>query len=165
MRRHLVDVIILGVLASGAAAYLAMSEPQWRDTVIRAYVFVIGALVMLVLVTAAGDAFPRKRRSPFERALADPPRPAAKVPDLERVEREVTLAIGSAHDLHTRLLPHLREIAQLRLARSGRRLDEHTAGEWWELLRPDREPPEDKFASGIKLEDLRRCLDDLARIR
>ena len=35
------------------------------------------------------------------------------------MEREVTLASASAYDLHFRLLPHLREIAQARLEAGG----------------------------------------------
>ena len=164
MRRHLLDVVLLGVLASGVAAYMAVTEPQWRDIVIRSYVFVVGALLMLVFVSAAGDVLPRRRRSAFARALAGADRPPTKVSDLERVEREVTLAVGSAHDLHTRLLPHLREIADARLERAGRRASPETLGRWWELLRPDREPPAERFAPGIKLEDLRSCVADLEKI-
>lgn len=164
MRRHLLDIGVLLFVVTIAVAYLLVSEPHWRSAILRSYAFAVGALAMAVLVSAAGDALPRNRRSDFELALTRDKQPPAKVSDLERVQREVTLAVSSAHDLHTRLAPHLREIAEARLERTGRRLDESTAGEWWWLLRPDREPPADKFASGIKLADLRRCLRDLARI-
>lgn len=164
MKKHLVDLIVLGTFATIAVVYLAVTEPGWRSIVIRAYVFVIGALAMLVLVSAAGDALPRRRRSDFDLALAAAQRPPAKVSELERANREVTLALGSAHDLHVRLIPHLREIAQARLERAGRSPSPETLGRWWDLLRPDREPPADRFAPGIKLADLRDCLHDLARI-
>ena len=49
---------------------------------------------------------------------------------------------ASAYDLHFRLLPHLREIAQARLERAGRTPGPDTLGRWWELLRPDRPAPE-----------------------
>jgi uncharacterized membrane protein len=165
MRRHLLDLIVVGSIATIAAVYLVVTEPGWRSIVIRAYVFVLGAIIMVILVSAAGDALPRRRRSDFELALASGQRKPEKVSDLERVQREVTLSLGSAHDLHYKLIPHLREIAQARLERSGRTLAPDTIGRWWELLRPDREPPEDRFASGIKLAELRECLDDLERIR
>ena len=164
MRRHLLDIVVIGTVASMAAAYFAFTEPSWRSVVIRAYVFVIGALLMLALVSAASDALPKRRRSDFDLALARAQSPPAKVSDLERVQREVTLAVGSAHDLHTKLVPHLREIADARLERVGRRSSPETLGRWWDLLRPDREPPEDRFAPGIKLADLRECLADLERI-
>jgi uncharacterized membrane protein len=164
VRRHLLDLIVLGVIASGVATYLALTEPGWRSVVIRIYIFVIGALAMVVLVSAAGDALPKRRRSEFAIALAAADRPPAKVNELERAQREVTLALGSAHDLHYKLIPHLREIAQARLERAGRKPSPETLGRWWELLRPDREPPVDRFESGIKLTDLRECLHDLERI-
>jgi len=164
MRRHLLDLVLLGLVASGVAAYLAGTEPQWRSVVIRSYVFVIGALLMFVLIAAAGDALPKRRRSELDLALSATNRRPQKVSDLERVQREVTLAIGSAHDLHFRLVPHLREIAEARLERAGRRPSPETLGRWWELLRPDREPPVDRFHSGIALADLRDCIRDLERI-
>jgi uncharacterized membrane protein len=165
MRRHLLDVILLGVLASGVAAYLAFTEPQWRGIVIRGFVFTIGTLLMIVLLAAAGDALPRRQRSDFDRALSATAPGPQKLTDLERVQREVTLAVGSAHDLHFRLVPHLREIANARLERGGHAASPETLGRWWELLRPDREPPEDRFAPGIRLDDLRACLHDLERIQ
>ena len=165
MRRHLLDLIVIGSIATISVVYLVVAEPQWRSIVIRSYVFVMGALAMVILVSAAGDALPRRRRSDFDLALAAAQRPPAKVNELERAQREVTLAVSSAHDLHHKLIPHLREIAQARLERTGRRPSEETLGRWWELLRPDREPPTDRFASGIKLADLRECLHDLERIK
>ena len=61
----------------------------------------------------------------------------------------MTLSIGNAYDLHTRLLPHLREIATARLERRGQRPGPDTLGRWWELLRPDRPEPAERFAPGI----------------
>ena len=81
----------------------------------------------------------------------------------ERV-REVTLATASAYDLHYRLLPHLREIAQCRLERAGKSPGPETLGRWWELLREDRPEPEDRFAPGIKQSELRALVADLERI-
>jgi len=80
------------------------------------------------------------------------------------MQREVTLASSSAHDLHFRLLPDLREIATARLERRGLALAPEHLGRWWELLRPDRAPPEDRFAKGISAADLRALIDDLERI-
>ena len=39
-----------------------------------------------------------------------------------------------------------------------------TLGRWWELLRPDREPPADRFAPGISRAELRALVDDLERM-
>jgi hypothetical protein len=86
------------------------------------------------------------------------------VPQLAKVEREVTLSIGNAHDLHTRLLPHLREIAEARLERAGRTVGPDTLGQWWELLRPDRPEPADRFSAGIPERELRTLVTDLERL-
>ena len=76
----------------------------------------------------------------------------------------MTLATASAYDLHFRLLPHLREIAQARLERAGRSPGPDTLGRWWDLLRADRPPPEDRFAKGISQAELRALVSDLARM-
>jgi hypothetical protein len=86
------------------------------------------------------------------------------VTELERMEREVTLAVGSAYDLHRRLLPQLRDIAEARLERSGKRFGPDTLGRWWDLLRPDRPPPVERFARGIREDDLRALVSDLERM-
>jgi uncharacterized membrane protein len=164
VRRHLLDLAVLFIGGSLVAGYLAVSQPGLRTVILHGYVFVVGGLVMLGVIAAAGDAVPRRRRSDFERALteSEPERPP--VADLERMERHVTLAAASAYDLHVRLLPHLREIAQCRLERSGRTSSPETLGPWWELLRPDRPEPADRFAPGISQSELRALVADLERM-
>src|SRR5215210_8881931 len=164
VRKHAVDLVVLFVLASVIAAYVALSQPGVREVVIHGYVLVVGALLMLALVTSTNDALPRRGRSDLERALGERGTPDRRLPDLERAEREVTLATASAYDLHYRLLPHLRAVASARLERRGLRLSPEHAGRWWDLLRPDREPPEEHFGGGISVRDLRALVDDLERI-
>jgi uncharacterized membrane protein len=164
MRRHLLDLAILFVFCSLLCGYVAVAQPSIRNVTLHAYVFVLGALLMLGIVAAAGDAVPRRRRSELDQALAEAtqrPRPLAEI---EKLEREVTLAAASAYDLHVRLLPQLREIAQCRLERSGRTPGPDTLGRWWELLRPDRPEPDDRFASGISQSELRALVADLERM-
>ena len=164
MRRHLLDLIVLLVIASAVTGYLLLTEPGWRSAVLRVYVFVVGGLAMLALVAAAGDAVPRRRRSELELALREHETRERPLPELERLQREVTLACAAAFDFHHRLLPQLREIAQARLERTGRTPGPETLGRWWDLLRPDREAPADRFGAGIKLDDLRDLVRDLERI-
>jgi hypothetical protein len=164
MRRHLLDVIVLFALSSGACAYVSLAVPGDRDLAIHVYLLFLGALLMLVVVSGVGAALPRSRRSELTRALDERPAPPAGVPQLAKMEREVTLAIGSAYDLHARLLPHLREIAAARLERSGRQPGPETLGRWWELLRPDRPEPQERFAPGIREADLRALVADLERL-
>ena len=164
MRRHLFDLVALLVIATIVAGYLLLTEPSWRSPVLRVYVFVVGALAMLALVAAAGDAFPRRRRSQLDLALREADAPERPLQALELLQREVTLACAAAFDFHHRLLPQLREIAQARLERTGRAPGPDTLGRWWELLRPDREPPVDRFGSGIELDELSELVRDLERI-
>jgi hypothetical protein len=164
MRRHAVDITVIFVLSTIVTAYVALSQPGVRDIAIHVYVLVIGALLMLALVTSTKDALPHRARGDLERALAERHVTERRLPELERSEREVTLATASAYDLHYRLLPHLRAVAAARLERRGLRLAPEHVGRWWDLLRPDREPPEEHFGGGIAERDLRALVDDLERM-
>jgi hypothetical protein len=164
MRRHLLDLIILFVLTSIVSAYVVAAQPAARNVTLHIYVFLVGGLLMLGIVAAAGDAVPKRQRSDLDAALNEAAPRARGLPELEKLEREVTLSAASAYDLHYRLLPHLRAIAQARLERSGHEPGPDKLGRWWELLRPDREPPEDRMAKGISAHDLRELVRDLARM-
>lgn len=164
MKRHLLDVAVLLAGLTLTVVVVVVTQPALRGLALRAYVFAVGALLMLVLVAAAGDVLPRRRTSEFERAVAAHEPPPGPVAELARLEREVTLAIASAYDLHHRLLPQLREIARCRLERAGRAPSPETLGRWWELLRPDRPEPPDRFARGISERELRALVADLERM-
>jgi hypothetical protein len=164
MRRHLLDLIILFVFISLVTGYIVAAQPGVRNVTLHAYVFLVGGLLMLGVVAAAGDAVPRRRRSELTAALGETSRPEKRLPEVEKLEREVTLATSSAFDLHFRLLPQLREIAQARLERAGRTPGPETLGRWWDLLRPDRPAPEDRFEKGISESELRALVDDLGRM-
>jgi hypothetical protein len=164
VRRHLLDLIVLLVLSSLICGYLALAQPSLRNVTLHIYVFLLGGLLMLGIVAAAGDSVPRRLRSELDRALSEPVHREQRVPELERTEREVTLATATAYDFHFRLLPHLREIAQCRLEQSGKTSGPDTLGRWWDLLRPDRPEPDDRFAPGIKQAELRALVGDLERM-
>jgi hypothetical protein len=164
VRKHLLDVAILFVLSTGACTYVALQVPGERRLAVHIYLLFLGALLMLVVVSALSDAVPRERRSQLARALDEQLEKPVTVPQLAKVEREVTLSIGNAYDLHTRLLPHLREIAEARLERAGRTAGPDTLGDWWELLRPDRPEPADRFSAGIPERELRALVADLERL-
>jgi hypothetical protein len=164
MRRHLLDLVVLFVFSSLICGYVALAQPNLRNVTLHIYVFLLGALLMLGIVAAAGDSVPRRQRSELDRALSESGQRDQRLPDLEKTEREVTLATATAYDLHYRLLPHLREIAQCRLERSGKTSGPDTLGRWWDLLRPDRPEPDDRFAPGIKQAELRALVTDLERM-
>jgi hypothetical protein len=164
VRRHLLDLIVMFVLSSLICGYVALAQPNLRNVTLHVYVFLLGGMLMLGIVAAAGDVVPRRLRSELDRALSESPQREQRLPELERTEREVTLASATAYDLHLRLLPHLREIAQCRLERSGKTSGPDTLGRWWELLRPDRPEPDDRFAPGIEPAVLRALVSDLERM-
>ncbi len=164
MRKHLLDLILLFVFASLAVGYVALAQPSVRSITLHVYVILLGALLMLGIVAAAGDAVPKRLSSDFDAALAATARRDRPVPELEKLERGVTLATASAYDLHVRLLPDLREIAWARVERSGHTPGPETLGRWWDLLRPDREPPVDRFGKGITPAELRALVADLAKM-
>jgi hypothetical protein len=164
VRRHILDLGLLALLATIAAAYTALTHPDIRTTTLHVYLLFMGGLVMLGVVAGADNAVARRRNSRFDAALAEPEEPPARLAGLERMEREVTLARASSFDLHFRLLPHLREIAQARLERDGKAPSPETLGRWWDLLRPDRPAPDDRFAPGISEADLSALVADLEKL-
>jgi hypothetical protein len=163
VRRHLFDLVVLGAVATIVAGYIVAAQPGWRDVAAHVWIIVVGALLLGGLVASTGDTTP-SLRSPLDRVLADRGRTESRPAEVARLEREVTLGAGAAYDLHYRLIPTLREIAWARLERTGRVPGPDTLGRWWELLRPDREPPSDRFARGIDERELRALVDDLEKM-
>ncbi len=130
---------------------------------------VLGAFVLAVLVSAVRRANPVATSSPFERALRRSTLRRERLPDLERIERELTLAGQTAADVHFRFRPRLRRIAgRLLFARRGIDLDTEPAAarkalgdELWELVRADREPPRRRDAPGLSLPETERIVATL----
>lgn len=164
MRKHLLDLVILFVVVSLVAVSVALAQPGLQAVTLHAYVLLVGGLIMLGVVAAAGDAVPTRQRSEFDRALAAAAPGDSPLYEIERMTREVTLGATTAYDLHVRLLPQLRQIAQARLERSGRTMSPETLGRWWELLRPDRPTPANRNAPGITPSDLRALVSDLEKM-
>jgi hypothetical protein len=164
VRKHLLDLVILFVFVSVVVIYIALAQPTVRNVALHAYVLLVGGLIMLGVVAAAGDAVPKRHRSEFDRALAGTVRGDKPLHEIARMEREVTLGAATAYDLHVRLLPQLRQIAQARLERTGRTMSPETLGRWWEFLRPDRPAPEDRQSPGISPNELRALVSDLERM-
>jgi hypothetical protein len=164
VRKHLLDLIVLFVIASAVAISVALVQPGARDVVLRAYVLTIGGLVMLAVLAATAESVPRRRRSELDRALTEVVRGDEQPHEVARIERQVTLGTATAYDLHVRLLPQLRQIAQSRLERTGRSMSPETLGRWWELLRLDRAAPDNRHGAGISAGELRELVSDLERM-
>lgn len=133
--------------------------------------------LVVVLALALGVALERLRRdlprraSSFDAAFAPRANSRARPASLERAEREVTLATGTAFDVHFRLRPMLQSLSAGLLLRRGidverdpARAEELLGPEVWELVRPDRPPPDDRTASGVPIETVERVVGDLERI-
>lgn len=133
--------------------------------------------LVLVLAIALGGALgtllrtiPR-RPSAFDAAFAPNPRTGARPASLERAEREIALAVGTAFDVHYRLRPSLRTVASglllrrgIDLERSPERARAVVGPDAWELIRPDRPAPADRGDPGLPLDAVERAVADLERI-
>jgi hypothetical protein len=144
--------------------------PEQRALAIQIYAFGLCGLVLLWLLGRAGAW--REKDSAFDDARTPRREAAEPLPELARVEREVTLGAATAFDLHFRLRPRIREVAASRLAdRRGIDLERRPDAARdalddavWELVRPDREPPRDRHGPGLGLPGLRAVLEGLDRI-
>jgi hypothetical protein len=128
---------------------------------------VLGALGAAVCLVALAVHLPADRRV-FESGL----RPRVKTDlwpaQLVRLERVIEWSGSNGLDAHTRLRPVLVEVAEVRLAGRGLRLDRDVAEarrllgpKAWDLVRPDRPRPEDRDVPGIAPRDLSEILDRL----
>jgi hypothetical protein len=143
--------------------------PGRVELVARICVLLLAVFVLVHLLARLRSSLPERTTSPVDAALARRPRPAERVPELEKIEREVTLGMTTAFDLHFRLRPTLRRIAsELLRARRGIDLDANPEAarralgdETWQLVREDREPPHDRFGRGLDLNSLRNVVVSL----
>jgi hypothetical protein len=146
--------------------------PGRAEPVVRVYVLLLAAFVLGRLLARLRASLPERAASPVDVALNRRPRARRRVPELEKLEREVALGLTTAFDLHFRLRPTLRRIAsELLGARRGIDLDgspdaaRHALGdETWDLVRVDREPPLDRFGRGLDLPALGRVVASLEAI-
>jgi hypothetical protein len=168
MKRLLAALALLSVLATVGLLIAWATAPGRLELELDIYVLVVGGLALLAAVLATRRAFPREGQSALAKALERDPTETLRPPELERLERELTLASSTAFDVHFRLRPTLREIAVerlgvrgLRLDEGGRAVEEALGEEVWELVRPDREPPARRFDPGLDPEGARRVVERL----
>lgn len=171
--KRLLGGAALGIgLAGVVLAVVHAAAPGRGALELDVFVLVAGAFAVLTAVLATRQAFPPAEGSALAEALEREERDPDRPPDLERTERLLTLASTTAFDLHYRLRPVLREIAEQRLAdRRGLRLDtggpkvEQALGhELWEIVRPDRVAPHRRFEPGASPETLARAVERLESI-
>lgn len=167
--RRLAVLWTVGAAIATAAVFIAwVIFPGRLELELNVYLLVLGGMALLAVTSWLREV----TRAPVGTPFDAPPQkgPSPRLPELERLERELALGAASAFDLHFRLRPVLREIAEQRLGRHGLRLDakprtRETLGEdLWEVVRPDREPPADRHARGPGLERMRVIVESLERV-
>lgn len=153
--------LVLALLFAGSSHGLAL----------LAYLFFLGALALAVLIGRLQAELPVA--APFERLLTTAPRSAGPVEQLETIRRTLSAAGWNQAELHYRLRPLVRGIVVARLSRRhGVDLDREPEraralvgeGRVWELVRPGREPPDDRYARGWSRRAQEELLDELERI-
>lgn len=167
--RSLLRLIRIPVLLTLGLLAALVAVPGRSDLAVRAYVLLLAAFALGQLLARLRASLPLRTTSPVDDALRPRARRKVRVPELERIEREVTLGLATAFDLHFRLRPTLRRIAaELLQARRGLDLDADPEAarralgeETWQLVRGDREPPPERFAPGLDLGSLRRVVASL----
>jgi hypothetical protein len=143
------------VAATVTLVVLLALRPLSTSRALGIWVVVVATLALLLLVRHSRSQAPHA--SQFEAALRPREATASEPVELLRVERELELGIASAGSAHHRLLPLLRAAAAARLAsRHGFELERRPDAarallgeEAWELLRPDRPEPQDRFGRGV----------------
>jgi hypothetical protein len=168
VKRTLWRAVRWAIIGGVIVGTLLVGRPGDREAVLDGYLLFVGALALHLLVRLTQETFVAEAASAFERALRRPKEESGRPGDLVRLEREVFMATESAFDLHFRLRPVLREVAEHRLAtRRGidlerQRVAAHRAlGPAWELVRPDRPAPDDRHGPGLPLRELRAAVDAL----
>ena len=173
MQRRLTGALIAALAGLLPLLLVSYTRPGQRALALDVYLLYLGGVLLPALVQAAREAQPLDPHSPFALALARRrPRPRDRLKELVREEREVALSMDAAYDLHVRLRPTLRLIAEHRLAsRRGVDLDsqqerarELLGDEAWDLVRADRDPPQERFARGIAPDTLREIVDRIERL-
>lgn len=165
MKRRAIGWGAFALLAAIGLLLARVFEPGRFELELDVYILVVGGVALLNVVILIREAYPLEPPvTQIARALErDEPEPQ-RLPELERVERELTMATATAFDLHTRFRPLARDIATARLAARGRKLEEskdELGEELWALVRPDRPVPTDRHGAGISPESVERIVERL----
>lgn len=146
------------LIATVTLVVLLALRPLSTSRALGIWVVVVASLALLVLVRHSRSSAQHTPR--FEAALRGRPPAISEPVELLRMERELELGIANAGSAHHRLVPLLRAAAAARLAsRHGVELDRRPDAarallgeEAWEVLRPDKPEPVDRFGRGVPRE-------------
>jgi hypothetical protein len=148
------QLTVPALAAIAALVILLALRPLSTSRGLAIWIVVVSGIALVLLVRHSRT---EQRRSRFEAALRGKPAATPVPAELLRMERELELGIAGAGNAHHRLLPLLRSAATARLAtRHGIELDRRPDAarallgeDAWELLRPDRPEPADRFDPGV----------------
>jgi hypothetical protein len=172
VRRRLAGALAAALVGAVPLGLVVLTRRGIADVALDVYLLYLAGVLLLAFVQATREAAPPDPHAAFTRALSRRGRARERLTELTRQEREVALAMDAAFDLHVRLRPTLRVIAAHRLAsrrnvdldREPERARELIGEDAWELVRPDRPPPDDRFARGIPRDELRAIIDRLESV-
>jgi hypothetical protein len=170
VRRHVVGALKFLVVPTVAVVAVVGFAPGHAGVAVRVYALVVSGTALALALLALRRSFPPEQPLRQEERL----RPERRSPpsSLARIEHEAALGVAGSFDLHYRLAPRLRSVASGLLESRGRislARQPETAravlGEGaWALVRPDRDPPDDRLARGIPADELARVVDSLEAI-
>jgi hypothetical protein len=165
MKRLAIGWGAFALLAAIGLVIARVFEPGRFELELDVYILVVGGVALLNVVILIREAYPLEGPvTQIARALERDEPELPRLPELERVERELTMSTATSFDLHTRFRPLVRDIAISRLGARGRKLEEsedELGEELWALVRPDRPVPTDRHGAGISRESVTRIVDRL----
>jgi hypothetical protein len=168
MRLVLVRTLEVAVVPTIGLVLALALLPGEAALEVHVWLLVVLAAALLALVAAIRGSSPSPP-SLFDAAFVRAPARAPEFADLARLGREVSMATGSAYDLHFRLRPTVRELAAgLLRFRRGVELDRQPerartllGDETWDLVRADRPVPGERRGPGITHSQLDRVVSAL----
>jgi hypothetical protein len=171
MSRVVSRALKVALALSAALGILAFTSTGMRDVLLDVYLLAMGGVLLLALVRTTRVKAPAAGPSQLDRARERMETLPADSSELTLV-RELELSRMSAFHLHVRLRPILREIAAHRLrkrygvelADEPGRARELIGSAAWEIVRPERRPPQDRLATGPSFAQLREVVDELEKV-
>jgi hypothetical protein len=169
--RRSLPLVPAALATAGLVVALGLRPVSTRE-ILAAYVLALTALALLHLTRVARRDDPFQAGSELDRALVARAKSHVRPAELVTIQRDIALGAANARHFHSRLQPILRDVAAVRLATrhnvdvernpaAARRL---LGDETWEVVRPDREPPDDPAASGLPVRRLTAVIDRIESI-
>jgi hypothetical protein len=163
--------LVVGTLISIGALLALFASSGIRARVLDAYIVALGGVVMLMLIRTVRELLVDRPKSAFDAARAEMRRKPRATRGLD-LERDVELSRVSEFHFYRRLRPILREVATIRLRRRyGVELDREPArarelvpSAAWDVVRPDRQPLQDRLAWGPSVASMRDVVSELERL-